>query len=169
EAARRFAAAGATIEECEWSPEFAEANELQELVMSGEGYFAFLNLFRAHGEELSDSIRERLARVPAEALLSALDKAAALRPRFDRLARGFDAILTPSAPGEAPVGNHIPAGPIFNGLWTLLHTPCITLPGLVGPAGMPVGIQLVAPRGADALLLATAAAVVPLLQTRDQN
>ena len=40
EAARRFAAAGATIEECEWSPEFAEANELQELVMSGEAYLA---------------------------------------------------------------------------------------------------------------------------------
>ena len=36
EAVRRFTAAGATIEECEWSPEFAEANELQELIMSGE-------------------------------------------------------------------------------------------------------------------------------------
>ena len=169
EAARRFVAAGATIEECEWSPEFAEANELQELVMSGEAYFAFLNLFRAHGEELSDSIRKRIVRVPADRLLTAVDKAAALRPQFDRLARGYDAILTPSAPGEAPVGHHILADPSFNGLWTLLHTPCITLPGLVGPAGMPVGIQLVASRGADKLLLATAAAVAPLLQTTDVN
>jgi Asp-tRNA(Asn)/Glu-tRNA(Gln) amidotransferase A subunit family amidase len=169
EAARRLAAAGAAIEECELSPEFAEANELQELIMSGEAYFAFLNLFRAHGEELPDTIHKRIVRVPAETLLAANDKAATLRPRFDRIARGYDAILTPSAPGEAPVGYNIPAEPIFNGLWTLLHTPCITLPGLVGPAGMPVGIQLVAPRGADGLLLATAAAVAPLLQTKDKN
>ena len=129
----------------------------------------FSTYFVRTAKNYLDSIRKRIVRVPADRLLTAVDKAAALRPQFDRLARGYDAILTPSAPGEAPVGHHILADPSFNGLWTLLHTPCITLPGLVGPAGMSVGIQLVASRGADKLLLATAAAVAPLLQTTDVN
>jgi hypothetical protein len=36
--------------------------------------------------------------------------------------------------------------PVFNGLWTLLHVPCIVLTGLATPAGTPVGAQFVAPR-----------------------
>lgn len=164
EAARRLAAAGAAVEQCEWSPEFAEATELQELLMCGEGFFAFLNLFRLHPNEIADTIRKRIVRVPAERLFAAADRAAALRPRFDRMARGYDAVLTPAAPGEAPAGHNVAPDVTFNAAWTLLHVPCITLPGLAGPAGMPVGIQLVAPRGADASLLAAAAAVAPLLE-----
>ena len=75
----------------------------------------------------------------------------------------YDAIVTPSAPGEAPSGHNVPGNAIFNGLWTLLHAPCITLPGLFGPQGLPLGIQLVARRHADGSLLAAAAAVEPLL------
>ena len=39
-------------------------------------------------------------------------------------------------------------------LWTLMHTPTVTLPTAVGPNGLPVGIQLVAPRYEDERLLA---------------
>jgi Asp-tRNA(Asn)/Glu-tRNA(Gln) amidotransferase A subunit family amidase len=163
EAAQRLTAAGAAVEDCEWSAEFAELNLLQEKIMSGEGFFAFLNLFRAHSGELSASIHKRIVRVPAEELLAAGNTAAALRPRFDQLACAYDAILTLAAPGEAPVGLNAPAEPIFNSMWTLLHVPCIVLPGITGPIGMPVGVQLVASRGADASLLATAAAIAPLL------
>lgn len=164
EAARRLDAAGAAVEEFELGAKFADANDLQETIMCGEAYFAFLNLFRIHPANVSDSIRQRVVPVPSEKLLAAADSAAALRPLFDRIASRYDAILTPSAPGEAPVGHNIPADAAFNGIWTLLHTPCITLPGLFGPAGLPVGIQLVAPRRADGSLLAVAAAVAPLLQ-----
>ncbi len=52
-------------------------------------------------------------------------------------------MLTPSAAGEAPVGLQTPSDLLFQRLWTVLHLPCLTLPGLVGEAGMPVGIQLV--------------------------
>lgn len=164
EAVARFTTAGATVEKFELGAEFAEANELQETIMSGEGYFAFLNLFRAHAADLAENIRNRILRVHDQKLLEATDRAAALRPLFDRMARSYDAILTPSAPGEAP-RHGVAADPIFNGIWTMLHAPCITLPGLVGPAGLPVGIQLVAPRRADGSLLATAAALAPLLQS----
>jgi Asp-tRNA(Asn)/Glu-tRNA(Gln) amidotransferase A subunit family amidase len=47
----------------------------------------------------------------------------------------------------------------FNGMWTLLHTPCINVPGLTGPLGLPVGLTLTGPRFSDRRLLAIASAV----------
>lgn len=45
---------------------------------------------------------------------------------------------------------------VFNRPWTMLHAPCVTLPGFRGPRGLPVGIQIVGPRNADRQLLAAA-------------
>ena len=98
-----------------------------------------------------------MSRIDDKHLCAALDAAAALRPAFDEIARRFDAVLTPSAPGEAPVGLASTGDSIFNGLWTLLHVPCISLPGLTGPHGLPLGVQLVAPRYSDSRLLGVAA------------
>jgi len=72
---------------------------------------------------------------------------------FDR----YDAILTPSAAGEAPAGLAATGDPAFCTLWTLCGTPAITLPLMEGPGGLPIGVQLVGRRGDDARLLRTAA------------
>jgi Asp-tRNA(Asn)/Glu-tRNA(Gln) amidotransferase A subunit family amidase len=69
---------------------------------------------------------------------------------------GLDALLTPSAPDEAPVGFASTGTSSFNRLWTLLGMPCINVPGLVGDHGAPMGVQLIAPVGADRRLLAVA-------------
>lgn len=71
--------------------------------------------------------------------------------------QGFDALLTPSAPDEAPEGLESTGPSSFNRLWTLLGVPCINVPGLVGEHGAPMGLQLIAPQGEDARLLAVAA------------
>ena len=68
----------------------------------------------------------------------------------------FAAMLTPAAPGEAPVGLESTGDPLFNRIWTLLGNPCVSLPVLEGPAGMPLGLQLIGPRGRDEVLLAGA-------------
>lgn len=68
----------------------------------------------------------------------------------------FDAIITPAAPGPAPLGLETTGSPIFCTLWTLLGTPAISLPLLQDADGMPMGVQLVGPRGDDARLLRTA-------------
>jgi Asp-tRNA(Asn)/Glu-tRNA(Gln) amidotransferase A subunit family amidase len=73
------------------------------------------------------------------------------------LAREADAIVTPSATGEAPLGLGSTGNTAMNRLWTLLHGPCITVPAGDGPAGMPLGIQLVGLSGEDARTLAVAA------------
>ncbi|MFQ6018068.1 MAG: amidase family protein [Kiloniellaceae bacterium] len=71
---------------------------------------------------------------------------------FDR----YDAILTPAATGEAPVGLESTGSPIFCTLWTLCGTPAISLPLMQGESGMPMGVQLIAAKGDDARLLRTA-------------
>lgn len=76
------------------------------------------------------------------------------------LFRDVDAILTYAAPGAAPKLDLGTTGDArYNRLWTLLGTPCISVPGLSGIDDAPVGIQVVAPFGRDARALAAAAFV----------
>jgi amidase len=85
--------------------------------------------------------------------LRALERAEAYRAFIHDQFEGFDAILAPSAPGEAPHGLGWTGDPRFNSIWTLAWTPCITLPTGQGPRGLPLGIQLIGARGKDAALL----------------
>ena len=56
----------------------------------------------------------------------------------------FDALLVPGVLGEAPLRSEGNTGsPLLCRAWTFLGVPAISVPGLVGPAGMPVGVQLV--------------------------
>jgi len=155
-AAERLRGAGAKVEDAELDSEFDAINDLKETVMRAEGRFAFLNLQRAYPEKISPGITKRMTRIPNRDLLKALDKAAELRVRFDALAGRYDAILTPAANGPAPVGLAYAGDPIFNGMWTLLHVPCLAMPARVDAGAMPVGLQLVGPRFGDARLLGVA-------------
>lgn len=76
---------------------------------------------------------------------------------LDSVFGAADVILSPPAPGEAPRGLHATGDPAFNRIWTQLQLPCLTLPAGAGPNGLPVGVQLAARSGQDALLLAAAA------------
>ncbi len=67
----------------------------------------------------------------------------------------FDAILTPASPGPAPKGLTSTGPATFNAFWTYAGTPCVSLP-LLEAGGLPLGVQLVGPRGADGPLLRTA-------------
>src|SRR5437764_13505218 len=65
-------------------------------------------------------------------------------------------ILTPSATGAAPRGNDSGAA-AFNRLWSLLGTPCVNVPGLSDPDGLPLGLQVVGRFGRDRFALSAAA------------
>ncbi len=74
----------------------------------------------------------------------------------DEIFEHFTAILTPAAPGAPPsLTEGITGSPIFNGLWTYLGMPCLSMP-LMETGGLPLGVQLVGPRRDDARLLRTA-------------
>ena len=79
------------------------------------------------------------------------------RFELDRiLQQEIDILITPSAIGEAPKGLSQTGDPIFCRVWTLMGLPCITLPLYKGPNQLPIGVQLIAGRGRDALLLSVA-------------
>ena len=159
----RLRAAGAAVSEIRLDGDFSSINDLKETVMRAEGRVAFLNLHRKAPDRLSPGIKARMARTDDLLLRKAQDDAALLRIAFDRMAEPFDAVLTLAAPGVAPEGLAQAGDPIFNGMWTLLHVPCLSLPVLTGEHGLPIGLQLVGPRFSDARLLAAAGAIVEML------
>jgi Asp-tRNA(Asn)/Glu-tRNA(Gln) amidotransferase A subunit family amidase len=109
--------------------------------------------------QLSPVLRERLdwaSGFPAAKLGEARRAATAARAAFAAASKGLDAILTPSAPGEAPEGLAYTGDATFNLLWTLLYGPNVTIPAGIGPKGLPLGVQLVGTIGQDPQVLAVA-------------
>jgi Asp-tRNA(Asn)/Glu-tRNA(Gln) amidotransferase A subunit family amidase len=94
--------------------------------------------------------------IPYAEYAKALAYAADCRKRLADLMGDVDAILTPSTTGEAPLGLESTGNTAMNRLWTLLYGPCVTVPAGVGPAGMPLGVQLVGLPRTDARTLAAA-------------
>lgn len=87
--------------------------------------------------------------------LEALDGTARLRPIWDRLSSQYDAIITPSVPDIAPEGLEFTGDARFCQAWSLLHAPCLNLPGFAGDKGLPIGLTLVAGRFHDRKVLET--------------
>lgn len=165
EAAARFAAAGAEVTDLDLPPRFDGLTPAHRCILHSEGRTAFLPLARRFGPLLHDDFHDRVENrsgYSAADLVAAYDLAALCRIEFDALAADFDAVLTPSAPGEAPEGRG-PGNPVMNQIWTLLHVPTVNLPGLTGPNGLPVGVTLASPRLTDRRLLAVSAVLAPLL------
>jgi Asp-tRNA(Asn)/Glu-tRNA(Gln) amidotransferase A subunit family amidase len=81
------------------------------------------------------------------------------------LARPFDLMLAPSAPGEA-TGIASTGEPTFGLMWTLLGLPCVTIPCGSGPSGLPLGVQLIAAANQDRGLLHHAAWAQALLSAQ---
>jgi Asp-tRNA(Asn)/Glu-tRNA(Gln) amidotransferase A subunit family amidase len=77
-----------------------------------------------------------------------------------------DVILSPSAPGAAPKGLTSTGSSTFNRLWTLMGTPCVNIPGLADPNGLPLGIQAIGRFGADRATLEAALFVESALSRR---
>lgn len=108
---------------------------------------------------LSPVLRERMEWAmgfPPARLEEARAAAAAGREAFAAATSGLDAVLTPSAPGEAPEGLAWTGDAAFNLLWTTLWGPNVTIPAGTGPKGLPLGVQLVGRIGEDAALLSWA-------------
>ncbi|HSD99553.1 MAG TPA: amidase [Burkholderiales bacterium] len=86
-----------------------------------------------------------------------------LRMEIDEVLDGYDALITPSAPGEPPKGLATTGNAVFNCIWSALGTPAVTLPLFKGPSGLPVGLQLIAGRFKDRRLFDIAEAVMKAL------
>jgi Asp-tRNA(Asn)/Glu-tRNA(Gln) amidotransferase A subunit family amidase len=137
-----------------------DAFEWHRLIMEAEMAASLDREWEKGRDRLSDSLRTQLGRgrdVRAVDYQLAGTRAATFAEGLAELfTQRYDAILTPSAPGEAPRGLDSTGDPSFCTLWTLAGMPAITLPLMRGANGLPIGVQLVGPRFGDPRLLRTA-------------
>jgi len=106
----------------------------------------------AHASELLPETVRRISDgkgVLAADYIQALDLADSLGVALAGLFEHYDALITAGAPGEAPVGLDSTGNAAFQRMWTLTGLPTVTLPLLQGPNGLPIGVQVIGPKGKD--------------------
>ena len=160
--ARRLAAAGMAVEDVDLPAGLEESFEAYDLIQQFEGARCFAPDADTHPDLVSVDARalhERGMAVDPAGYREALRRFHGWRTAVDEAFAVYDAVLTPSAAGEAPRGLRFTGDIAFNYLWTALHLPAVTIPAFTGPGGLPIGAQIVAPRHADDRLLAVAARV----------
>ena len=152
-----LARAGATVRELDPLPDEARLSEDQALIMAAEAVRSFeaLRPTGALSPQLSGLLDRGDAADPAE-IDAAKIRAGQAWIAMNRALSGLDALLTPSAPGEAPEGLASTGDPVFNRVVTWLGFPAVSLPAGTGPSGLPLGVQLVGAPLAEATLLAVA-------------
>ncbi len=157
--AERFRAAGAVVSEIELPPEFAELNEVQIRLSSYEFFRALTYERTRHPAKISGSLTQRIA-AGGQVTRESYEAAVATMKRCQRwmsdVMPGYELLMAPSAPSEAPDISGT-GEPTFGLMWTLLQMPCMTLPCGLGQAGLPLGVQLIAPCGNDIALYRNAA------------
>jgi Asp-tRNA(Asn)/Glu-tRNA(Gln) amidotransferase A subunit family amidase len=117
------------------------------------------DVFKDHWGQISEDLKpivERGRQITRTEYEDALAVKASAETFFQDFFTEYDAIIAPSAAGEAPLFGPTTGDPIFCTLWTLAGLPCVTLPLLVGDTGLPIGVQLIGPVEKDNRLLRTA-------------
>lgn len=117
------------------------------------------DVFDGNWDQISDTLKPVITRART-ITKTQYDDAIAVKASAEAFFKAFfidyDAIIAPSAAGEAPHFGKGTGDPIFCTLWTLAGLPCVSLPLLVGETGLPIGLQLIGPAEKDDRLLRTA-------------
>ncbi|HUH92027.1 MAG TPA: amidase [Casimicrobiaceae bacterium] len=158
DAATRLRAAGASMRDVALPAAFAGLAEAQIAIMVAEVAKCLAYEWLAHRDKLSAEmvkmVEAGLAITP-ERFDAAQSLARTCRALLPQVFADFDVLIAPSTQGEAPAGIRATGDPLFNRIWTLLHTPCVNVPVSTGPRGLPLGVTVAGPIGADrATLLA---------------
>ena len=158
-AATIFGRAGAAVAEIDLPAEVATAMAEFLVIVATEDARAIAADTDGHFDALNPWTQQSLRRaagLTVDAYEQARTAAEVARARCDELLVGYDALLTPAVRGVAPDDFHDVETSDSNSVWTHMYVPCLGVPAFTGPHGLPVGIQLVARRGADDRLLAVA-------------
>ncbi len=151
-AIRKLGAADVTLMDIDLPPNFAGMVHAQIDIMTYEMARSLAYEWHAQRARLSQKLQDLLAAgwaLPRARYDAAVTLARNARRVVSGLFERVDVLLTPSSIGEAPLGLDATGDPLFNRVWTLLHTPCVHLPFTHGPLGLPVGLQVVGPIGGD--------------------
>ena len=148
----------AEVEDLVFDGEASGLIDAQTAIMDAEAAVSLARERERHAAALSPLLRERLDAgdaVPPERLAAARALVERSRERADDLLASYDVVLASAVVNEAPEASTT-GDPVLCRPWTLLGVPCVAVPGLTGPTGLPLGVQVLAPRGDDGAALAAA-------------
>jgi Asp-tRNA(Asn)/Glu-tRNA(Gln) amidotransferase A subunit family amidase len=138
--------AGAALEDME----LAELDRVNwhaiNTILAAEGAAIFEDLTTRYPDRTSDPLKALVAAGEAITAIDYLKAKNEQERRREALAadiKGFDAILTLPAFGEAPHGLHYTGDAEYCAPWTFVGAPAVTLPAGFGKNGLPLGIQMV--------------------------
>jgi len=134
------------INEIELPAGFDGIPDWHKIIMESDMARSFSEEYKKSKNKLSDKIVEAIERGMKYSSVEyneAFSKIEVANTYFKQFFHDYDAILTPSANGEAPKGLESTGDPIFSTIWTYCGMPSISLPLLQGKNGLPVGVQLV--------------------------
>jgi amidase len=158
DSAARLAAAGASVREITLPEEFSRLyHASRETINNYERSKSMAADWANHSERISKVLGDRIKLGMAtkhEDYIAALRLGEQCRALIADAFDGIDAIIAPCVKGEAIPGLGHTGDPAFQQFWTVLYVPSLSLPTHRGPTGLPVGIQVVAPRYADDTLFA---------------
>jgi Asp-tRNA(Asn)/Glu-tRNA(Gln) amidotransferase A subunit family amidase len=157
-------AAGIPVRTLDLERSLASVAEAAEIVMFYEAAQAHGERYDQYGDRLADvadAVRKGRA-IPPDEYADALLR---LESHRRQIAAVFDTtpiVASPAATGPAPEGLASTGDPGMNAPWTALGTPAIAVPMPVR-GGLPLGLQLIAARGADGPLLDAACRIHDVL------
>lgn len=146
---------GGIVEEIE----VAELNgviEHQTTIMGGENSAYYGPLLARHPEGVSGRLTDRLAigaKVSAGDYVRSLVARETIYGAVEKALGTYTAFITLPSCGPAPKTLESTGNAVFNGMWTYLGVPCVTLP-MMTVGGLPLGVQLIGMRRDEGRLLA---------------
>ncbi len=145
--------AGATVVEVTEPDQIRRGRDVHAIVQGYEAAISLAHELAFHAGQMSDILRETLEEgrnIPPQVYDEARRTARHARKAATGLFDDVDILLLPSAPGAGPLRSLGTTGSaLFNKAWTLTGNPCVNVPGLADPAGMPLGVQLIGRFGRD--------------------
>lgn len=145
---------GQDVDEADLPVPFGGAYDWHRTILETDLARSFTKEYKRGREQLSPILCDMLEQGQRHLIVDhnrAVDGIAVLNALLSDVFEWHDIILTPATTGEAPRGLASIGSPIFCRLWTLCGMRALTLPLLQGSNGLPIGVQLVAPRGCSGL------------------
>jgi amidase len=159
DAAERLEAAGSRMVHIDLPEAFDELDAVRMKIQAYERSRVMTWEWTHHKSLLGDLLRDEIERglsTSFDEYVTAQQQAEKFRRLIDEAISPYDLILAPCADGAAPAGIASTGNARFQGFWTILRLPAITLPTHSTSNGLPVGIQLVGHRFADRALFGLA-------------
>jgi aspartyl-tRNA(Asn)/glutamyl-tRNA(Gln) amidotransferase subunit A len=147
------------VREVPLPPSYATVLAAHRLIMKVEAAAFHADMFRTQRQQYGPRLRETIEMglvIPAVDYLRAQRLRRLFQQEVLQMFQDVDILVTPSTPTPAPRDLGTTGDARFQSPWTHAGVPTITLPTGLSQAGMPLGLQLIAPALEEERLLRAA-------------